>query len=138
MEKYFNYPLSEEQMAAYLDGMLDSEQSSMVEDMIASDFDMQQIEEALDAVDSSYILHDQNEEVPLELLADDFTLPEITMVDHDIDASDDSMHEDGHYNDGNDNGFDDYQNDDDNDNDSFDDPGDHVDVDDAPFDDIGF
>ena len=58
MEKYFNYPLSEEQMAAYLDGMLDSEQSSMVEDMIASDFDMQQIEEALDAVDSSYILHD--------------------------------------------------------------------------------
>ena len=34
MGKYFDFALTEEQIAAYLDGMLNAEQSNMVEQMI--------------------------------------------------------------------------------------------------------
>lgn len=81
MGRYDIFSLTEEQMAAYLDGMLNAEQSNMVEELIASDEDLQQIQDALDAVDSTFIGLDPAEDVPLECLADDFVLPEIPMVD---------------------------------------------------------
>ena len=94
MERYFDFSLTEEQMAAYLDGMLDSEESNMVESLIASDPDLQQIEEDLDAIDSTYIAQDPTEELPVEVLADDFSLPEIDGTDHLFDNHEDSMHDD--------------------------------------------
>ncbi len=95
MGAFFDYPLSEEQMAAYLDGMLNAEQSNMVEELIASDPDMSGIQDAIDTVDASFIAFDTSEELPLECLADDFVLPEILMADdfahhHDDDAVPDS------------------------------------------------
>lgn len=101
MGRYDIFSLTEEQMAAYLDGMLSDEQSNMVEELIASDEDLQQIQDALDAVDSTFIGLDPAEDVPLECLADDFVLPEIPVVDdiaHDHDDveynNDDVSHDD--------------------------------------------
>lgn len=105
MGRNYDYSLTEEQMAAYLDGMLNAEQSNMVEEIISSDFDMQQIEDALDAVDSTFIAIN-SEEVPLECLADDFILPEITILEDNIQVHDDIMHDDHISYDEEDNGFD--------------------------------
>ena len=92
MGKYFDFALTEEQIAAYLDGMLNAEQSNMVEQMISSDFDMQQIEEIIDVVDSSFIAIDSNEVIPFECFADDFILPEITAPDVIAQSHDDITH----------------------------------------------
>lgn len=86
MGNYFEPVLSEEQLAAYLDGMLTTEESNMVENLIASSPDMVEIMDDLDAVDSSYI-YEVDEEVPIECMADDFSLP---IVDDNYGAHDES------------------------------------------------
>ena len=48
MGRNYDYSLTEEQMAAYLDGMLNAEQSNLVEEIISSDFDMQVLAVALE------------------------------------------------------------------------------------------
>lgn len=77
MNPHFQHTLSEEQLAAYLDGMLSAEESSYVESAIDSEPELQEIQEALDEVDSSYIAYDAMEEIPVECLSDDFVLPAI-------------------------------------------------------------
>jgi len=79
--------LSEEQFAAYLDGMLDTEESSMVEQAIADAPALQEIEDAIDETDYSFIVQDPMEEIPLECLADDFQLPAIGYDDYNSDNS---------------------------------------------------
>lgn len=76
MGNYFEPVLSEEQMAAYLDGMLSTEESNMVEELIDSNPEMAEIQDALDSVDTTY-LYVTNDEIPIECLADDFSLPDI-------------------------------------------------------------
>lgn len=76
MGNYFEPVLSEEQMAAYLDGMLSTEESNMVEELIDSNPEMVEIREAIDSVDTTY-LYATNDEIPIECLADDFSLPDI-------------------------------------------------------------
>ncbi len=74
MATYFEPVLSEEQLAAYLDGMLSPEENNMIEDIIASDPEMEEIQETIDSVDSSYI-YEADEEIPIECFADDFSMP---------------------------------------------------------------
>lgn len=76
MGYYIEPVLSEEQMAAYLDGMLSTEESNMVEEMMESSPEMTEIQDAIDSVDSTYI-YEVEEEVPIECLADDFSLPDV-------------------------------------------------------------
>lgn len=76
MENYFEPLLSEEQMAAYMDGMLSIEDSNMIENLIDSNPEMVEIQDAIDSVDNTY-LYVINEEIPIECLADDFSLPNI-------------------------------------------------------------
>lgn len=104
MANYFEPVLSEEQLAAYLDGMLSTEESNMVEEIIASDPEMQEIQDVMDSVDSTYIF-DAGEEIPIECLADDFTLPNtdgyglLDEYNHHEDAYDtDDFSENGHEN----------------------------------------
>lgn len=89
MENYFEPVLSEEQMAAYLDGMLSTEENNMVEELIDSNPDMEEIQDALDSVDATF-LYETNEEIPIECLADDFALPGIIYEDEHVDESFDS------------------------------------------------
>ena len=77
MKPHFGPILSEEQLAAYLDGMLSADESSFVENAIDNDPELQEIQEALDEVDSSYIAYDATEEIPVECMSDDFVLPTI-------------------------------------------------------------
>lgn len=77
MGNNFEPVLSEEQMAAYLDGMLSTEESNMVEELIDSNPEMVEIQEAIDSVDTAY-LYVTNDEIPIECLADDFSLPDIS------------------------------------------------------------
>jgi len=76
MGNYFEPVLSEEQMAAYLDGMLSTEESNMVEELIDSNPEMVEIQDAIDSVDNTF-LYVTNDEIPIECLADDFSLPDI-------------------------------------------------------------
>lgn len=76
MENYFEPVLSAEQMAAYLDGMLSTEESNMVEGVIELSPDMMEIQEMVDTIDSTLIYEIDNE-IPIECLADDFSLPEM-------------------------------------------------------------
>ena len=76
MGNYFEPVLAEEQMAAYLDGMLSTEEINMVEEIIDSNPEMIEIQDAIDSVDTTY-LYVTNEEIPIECLADDFSLPNI-------------------------------------------------------------
>jgi len=104
MGNYFNYVLSEEQMAAYLDGMLSAEESNMIEELIDSNSEMVEIQDAIDAVDLTY-LYETNYEIPIECMADDFSLPDIGYEDshntvsfgigEDVDA--DNYNEDTNY-----------------------------------------
>lgn len=93
MESYFEPVLSEEQLAAYLDGMLSDEESNMVEEQISSTPEMEEILEAVDAVDNAYIYESDNE-VPIECQADDFSLP---VIDEEYIQSDDSYAAGDHY-----------------------------------------
>lgn len=77
MTPHFQTALSEEQMAAYLDGMLSADESCIVESTIDSYPELQEIQEAMDEVDASYIAYDATDEIPVECLSDDFTLPHI-------------------------------------------------------------
>lgn len=76
MGNYFEPVLSEEQLAAYLDGMLSTEESNMVEELIDSNPEMLEIQDVIDSVDTTY-LYEINDEIPIECLADDFSLPDI-------------------------------------------------------------
>lgn len=75
MENNFEPAISEEQMAAYLDGMLSTEECCVVEEIIYSDSDMKDIMDCLDAVDSMYI-YEYDLEIPVEYLTDNFFLSE--------------------------------------------------------------
>ena len=79
MGNYVEQVLTEEQYAAYLDGMLTPEESYMVEEIIASVPGMEEIQDAMDSIDSSYI-HEIDNEVPIECLADDFVLPSEQLI----------------------------------------------------------
>ena len=81
MGGYIESILSEEQMAAYFDGMLSTHESNMVEDLIASVPELQELQDDIDMVDDSY-LYTIDEDVPIECMADDFELPEISMTPH--------------------------------------------------------
>lgn len=103
MGNYFEPVLSEEQMAAYLDGMLSSEESNMVEELIESNPVMVEIQDAFDSIDNTY-LYVTNDEIPIECLADDFSLPDIgneedyhTIVSYDTDDYDDTDGFNGDY-----------------------------------------
>ena len=80
MGYYFEPVLSEEQMAAYLDGMLSTEESNMVEELIDSNPEMVEIQDVIDSVDTTY-LYTTNDEIPIECLVDDFSLPNINHVE---------------------------------------------------------
>lgn len=75
MGNYMETLLSEEQLAAYLDGMLSTAECCAVEDMIANDTMLTDITDCIDDVDM--ILVNDDEEIPLECMADDFVLPDI-------------------------------------------------------------
>lgn len=79
MESYFNPAISEETYAAYLDGMLPEEDAKAVEELIESDPHLSEIQSDIDAIDSSYIF-DHDIEIPVECLADDFSLPLFDMA----------------------------------------------------------
>lgn len=87
MGNYFEPVLSEEQMAAYLDGMLSTEENNMVEEMIESSPEMMEIQDVMDSVDSAYI-YETHEEIPIECMADDFSLPDVGYNYHTDDSSD--------------------------------------------------
>lgn len=76
MGNYIEPTLNEEQLAAYMDGMLSEEENGMVENIINEDPYLEEIVETMDNVDSA-IIYAQDEEVPIECLADDFQLPTI-------------------------------------------------------------
>ena len=76
MVNYFEPVLSEEQMAAYLDGMLSADESNMIEELIDSNIQMTEIQDVIDSVDTTY-LYETNNEIPIECLVDDFSLPDI-------------------------------------------------------------
>ena len=80
MGNYFEPVLSEEQLAAYLDGMLSAEENNMVEELISSCPEMAEIQDAIDSVDATY-LYESDDEIPIECMADDFSLPDINAVD---------------------------------------------------------
>ena len=92
MGNYFEPVLSEEQMAAYLDGMLSVEENNMVEELISSSPEMEEIQDAIDSVDAIY-LYESNNEIPIECMADDFSLPDMSYVNH---RETDSYDGDGH------------------------------------------
>lgn len=86
MGYYFEPVLTEEQMAAYLDGMLSADESNMVEDMIDSSPEMVEIQNVIDSIDISY-MYESSEEIPIECMADDFSLPYID-DNHGMDSDD--------------------------------------------------
>lgn len=88
MGSYFEPVLTEEQMAAYLDGMLSVEENNMVEDLISSSPEMEEILDVIDSVDSSFI-YEYDTEIPLECMVDDFSLPDIDFDDIHSDEYDD-------------------------------------------------
>lgn len=92
MGNYFEPVLSEEQMAAYLDGMLSAEDCNMVEELIDSDPEMVEIQDAIDSVDTTY-LYESDDEIPIECMADDFSLPDMGYVNS---RNTDSYYEDNH------------------------------------------
>ena len=108
MENYFSPLLSEEQMAAYLDGMLTTEENNYIEEQIMYDPALQEIQDSLDDVDAELIAYDETQELPLECISDDFQLPVIDydmMSDEDggiIDSDNDTYSDDYYENDEND------------------------------------
>ena len=80
MGNYFEPVLSEEQLAAYLDGILSTEENNMIEEIISSDPEMTEIQDAIDAVDSIYT-EVSDCVIPLECMADDFSLPYVDYED---------------------------------------------------------
>lgn len=113
MENFISSLLTEEQMAAYLDGMMSTDESSIVEAMIASNPVLEELFDEIDSVDSSYI-NNLYAEIPEECLSDNFVLPDVdggyADIDeaYDDDADDDSL-QDGHLQEADDN--DDYDDD---------------------------
>lgn len=94
MENYIEPILSEEQMAAYLDGMLSVEECNMVEQRIESSPELTEIQEIIDVVDIASVYESENE-IPIECITDDFVLPEMDLADdipsYDQTATDDYL-----------------------------------------------
>ena len=94
MENYIEPILSEEQMAAYLDGMLSVEERNMVEQRIESSPELTEIQEIIDVVDIASVYESENE-IPIECITDDFVLPEMDLADdilsYDQTATDDYL-----------------------------------------------
>ena len=102
MSNFFRHLLSEEQMAAYLDGMLTTEESSYVEEQIMDEPALLEIQDSLDDVDAELIAYDETQELPLECISDDFQLPLIdygmmSEEDGDIIDSDNDSYSDDYY-----------------------------------------
>lgn len=98
MVSNFRPILSEEQMAAYLDGMLTAEECNIIEEMIDSDPDMLEIQSVIDSIDSSFI-YETDYETPLECFADDFSLPNVRYEENDLmDNKADVFTDDDNYN----------------------------------------
>lgn len=76
MGMYIEPVLNEEQMAAYLDGMLTDAETQTVELLINDNQVLTDILNAIDAIDAAYI-ENAGGEAPLECMADDFVLPEV-------------------------------------------------------------
>lgn len=74
MENYLDPLMPEELMASYLDGTLSDEDTKIFENLIFENPELEDILYDLDLADANYI-QDPNPEIPLECLADDFTLP---------------------------------------------------------------
>lgn len=72
-----NLILTEEQMAAYLDGRLSPEEAMQVEQIIATDTGLQDIQATIDDIDNTLITDNYDVEIPAELYSDTFTLPDI-------------------------------------------------------------
>ena len=90
MGNYFEPVLSEEQLSAYLDGMLSAEENNVVEELISSSPEMAEIQDSIDSVDSTY-LYENDYEIPIECMADDFSLPDIGYVNlRDTDSYDEN------------------------------------------------
>lgn len=90
MDKNFDPALTEEQLAAYLDGMLTDEENVVVENVIDNDEQMQGVMNDIDHTDSAYLNYDQNEDIPLEIMSDDFTLPEVGVYGYDDNTSEET------------------------------------------------
>lgn len=72
-----NHTLTEEQMAAYLDGMLAPEEVAQVERLIGDNDTLQEIQEAIDDVDDIFLADNYDVEVPSECLEEHFILPDL-------------------------------------------------------------
>ena len=96
MGNYIETLLSEEQMAAWLDDMLTDEESRMVEELLSNSSELQEIQDAIDAVDMTAV-YDADEEVPVECLADDFTLPAIGLDELVVTGSEEAQGDDFGY-----------------------------------------
>ena len=81
-------------MAAYLDGMLSTEENYMVEAAISSSPELTELQEVVDSVDSAYV-EELDCEIPIECAADDFVLPDVE--DYDISDSEEAVGTDGEY-----------------------------------------
>lgn len=77
MRYFTNTPLTEEQFAAYLDGMLTPQEAQEVESAIAADDDLLGIQQAIDDVDDLLLTDNYDITAPDECLSDDFVLPDI-------------------------------------------------------------
>lgn len=80
MENYYETVLSAEQMAAYLDGTLSTNENIMVEEVINMTPELAEIQDVIDTVDYTY-LYETDEEIPIDCWADDFSLPDIVTDD---------------------------------------------------------
>lgn len=56
--------------------MLSTEESNMIEELIDSNPEMVEIQDAIDSVDDTF-LYVINEEIPMDCLADEFSVPDI-------------------------------------------------------------
>lgn len=77
MHNSFRSDISLEKLAAYLDGNLSSEEMRMVSEKIRHDFELDEqvaMEDEIDAMMAAYKA--EGVELPAELLADDFEIPD--------------------------------------------------------------
>lgn len=92
-------PISEEKMAAYLDGMLKAEAAMMVGLAIVDNSELLQIQDSIDDVDTLLLTENNDIEIPAECMSDDFELPfVIDMLGYASDADINLFEEHGDYN----------------------------------------
>lgn len=92
-------PLSEEKMAAYLDGMLKAEAAMMVGLAIIDNSELLQIQNSIDDVDATLLTENNDIEIPAECLSEDFELPFVDdMLGYASDTDINLFEEDGEHN----------------------------------------